>query len=118
MSSAHSNGLGITYSRSYLLPVCFCRVGGDGGFGSFRWLCRSIDGRLNNAFHEVAFLLFIPLVGAGVHIFDAIDEGLVRGGFLFRDLRLLIGVMAFEHGFGNLRSKQANGAQSVVITWN
>src|ERR1700730_16425413 len=98
--------------------MCFCCVGGNGRFGSFRGLHWSIDRRFNNAFHEVAFLLFVLFVGASVHIFDAIDEGLVRSGFLFRHLRLLVGVVAFEHGFGNLRSKQANGAQSVVIPWN
>src|SRR5262249_45063977 len=54
------------------------------------------------AFHEVAFLLFVPLVRAGVDVFAAFCNRLIRGGFRFAHLRLRVGVAPFNHRFGNL----------------
>src|SRR5262249_39468957 len=68
--------------------LCLRVVGRYGGFRG--------DGRgFFGAFDEIAFLLFVLFVGAGVHVFDAVGQSLVRGGFLFADLGLLVVVLAF-----------------------
>src|SRR5215470_16860272 len=79
-------------------------VGRHSGFRAFRL-------RFRSAFDEVAFLLFVLFVGAGVHVLDAFDDGLVFGGLLLRYLRLLIGIPPFGNGIRNLRRKQPDGAQ-------
>src|SRR5258707_2691375 len=62
-------------------------------------------------FHEIAFLLFVLFVSAGVHVLDAIGQCLIRSGLLFANLRLLVSGFAFRHRFRNFRSEKPNCAQ-------
>src|SRR5690242_18064346 len=61
-----------------------------GGLGAFYLRFR--------AFHEVAFLLLVLFVRAGIHILDTFDERLIFGRLLLRYLRLLVGVSPFGYG--------------------
>src|SRR5882672_8361497 len=89
-----------------LLPFLIRRDGRLGGFRrDFRW-----------DFDEVAFLFLVLLVSAGVHVLHAVYQSLVLRRFLFGHLRLLVRVVAFEHGIRNLRRKQTDRTQSVVVS--
>jgi len=80
----------------------FLVVGRNGGFRRLGGL----DWRFDNALYEVAFLLFVLFVRAGIDVLDAVHQRLVFRGFLFRHLRLptrdlLLGpwtVLAIMHG--------------------
>src|SRR6267378_814080 len=85
--------------------------------GGFRRL-GGFYGRFDNALDEVAFLLLVLFVRAGIDVLDAIYQRLVFRGFLFRHLRLLVSVVPFEHGIRNLRREQADGAQRVIVSGN
>src|ERR1700676_101991 len=63
---------------------------GDGLQDGFRF-CYRLD--------EIAFLFFVGLVLAGVHVVNFFaDIRCIRGGLLGRDLRPFIGVAAFDYG--------------------
>src|SRR6266566_3962928 len=78
---------------------------------------RSFGQRLG-AFHKVAFLLFVLLVSARIHVLHAFDQRLILRRFLIRHLRLLVSVVALEYGIRNLGSKQPDRAQRVVVPRN
>src|SRR5215468_11869940 len=83
-------------------------VGRNGGFGG-------LD-ELLGAFDEIAFLLFVLFVGAGVHVVRAgFDNRLVGGRLLVGNLGLLVERAAFGNGVGNLGGEQADGAQGVIV---
>src|ERR1700735_3692963 len=79
-----------------------------------RFVRHSID-RL--AFHEIAFLLLVHFVGAGVHVVDRVFARPVHR-FLVGDLRLLVRLMPDDHRVRNLRGEHANRAQRIVVTRN
>src|SRR5260370_6096816 len=100
MGCAIALGLLKSYASAICLPGflvgrngCFC------GLESFR----RFGGHF--AFDEIAFLLLVLLVGAGVDVLDAFHQNLVGSGLLVGDLRLLIEVVAFQDGCRNLGSK-------------
>src|SRR5258708_12204046 len=67
------------------------------------------------AFDEVAFLLFVLLVRARVHVLDAFHERLVLGRLLFTDLPLLVSIVAFHHRLPNPRFHQTNRPHLATV---
>src|SRR5258708_20564849 len=93
----YSAGPSEIYARAIWLPgFRMGRNSGCRGFGCLRRFRRDF------AFDKIAFLFLVLLVRAGVDILDAFHQSLVRRGLLIRYLRLLIYVVAFQHGFRNL----------------
>src|SRR5215472_12523307 len=83
-------------------------VGRKGGFGG-------LD-ELLGAFDEIAFLLLVLFVGAGVHVVRAsFDNRLIGGCLLVGNLGLLVERAAFGDGVGNLGGEEADGAQGVIV---
>src|SRR5215470_5513592 len=86
-------------------------VGRNGGFGG-------LD-ELLGALNEIAFLLLVLLVGAGVHVVrTGFNGGLIGGSLLVGNLRLLVERAAFGDGIGNLGGEEADGAQRVIVARN
>src|ERR1700691_3649002 len=79
---------------------------------------RGVLGGNRFAFDEVAFLLLVLFVRAGVHVFGPVLAAYALGRLLVGDLRLLKRLPPRHNRIGNLGSEQANVAKSVVVAGN
>src|ERR1700678_219445 len=94
--SRSSSEVAVATSRLAMLNFVFRRHRSRRGF------IRNRIYRL--AFHEVAFLLLVHFVGAGIDVIHGVFASSIRG-FLIGDLRLLVRLVSDNHGVGNFRSK-------------
>src|ERR1700733_1613189 len=65
--------------------------------------------------HEVAFLLFVLFVGAGVDVFDLLGLLDTLFAFLLGDLSALILLAPRDDSVGDFGGEQANGAERVIV---
>ena len=75
-------GAGLIETPTGAMCLALSVVGRNSGLGSLSRL----HGSFHNAFDEVAFLLLVPFVSAGINVLNAVHQRLIFGGFLFRHL--------------------------------